>query len=376
MLKKMFSILIMILLLVGFCGNVLAEDTYTATSTINGVTANWEYEINDLNQIENLKCTNPADLTGNIAVPSTLDGKTVVSLKSESFKSAINITGVTIPNSIKIIGYGSFSNCSNLVNVNLGQLEKISFDAFKDCDNLKSITIPKTLVNGDGVYTGIFTGKTNLTSVTFEEGITEIPSSILKDCTGITKVTIPSSVKIINEYAFANTSISEIEVPNSVTTIKFYAFRDCSKLVKATILDNCASIGWFNSQPDKDTVFTNHNENLTIYCYKDSKIAEYAIANNIKYAYLTKPSSEQPSDDSNKNEQTNTNNSNLNNNNSNNSNSSNGTNNNGSSQKDDTTAKTPIPKAGEKASISIVISIVLASGVFSYFKFYKYRDIK
>ena len=72
MLKKFSIIIIMILLLVGLSGNVLAKDKYTATSTINGVTANWEYELNDSNQIENLKCTNASELTGNVTIPSTL----------------------------------------------------------------------------------------------------------------------------------------------------------------------------------------------------------------------------------------------------------------------------------------------------------------
>ena len=54
--KKIFSILIMILVLLGLCGTVFAKDTYTATSTINGTTVNWSYELNDSNQIENLKC--------------------------------------------------------------------------------------------------------------------------------------------------------------------------------------------------------------------------------------------------------------------------------------------------------------------------------
>ena len=70
--KKIFSIfIIIILVLLGLCGTVFAKDTYTATSTINGVTVNWSYELNDSNQIENLKCINPTDLIGNVIIPST-----------------------------------------------------------------------------------------------------------------------------------------------------------------------------------------------------------------------------------------------------------------------------------------------------------------
>jgi len=95
--KKIFSILIMVLLLVGVSGYVMATDLYTATSTVNGVTANWEYELNDSNQIVNLKCTNPTELIGNVTIPSNLDGKTVVTLGNDAFKSATGITEITIP---------------------------------------------------------------------------------------------------------------------------------------------------------------------------------------------------------------------------------------------------------------------------------------
>ena len=113
MLKKIFSILMIILLLVGLSKNVLAKDTYTATSTINGVTANWEYEVNEANQIENLKCINPTELVGNITIPSDLDGKTIISLKSYSFKGATGLTNLTIPNTIKLINFNAFEGCAN-----------------------------------------------------------------------------------------------------------------------------------------------------------------------------------------------------------------------------------------------------------------------
>ena len=148
MLKKFSIILIMILLLVGLSGNVLAKDKYNTTSTINGITANWEYELNDSNQIENLKCTNASELTGNITIPNSLDDKTVVSIGNEAFKSATNITGVTVSNSIQSIGYGAFNECTSLTSVNLGNITKLSFDVFKGCTTLTSITIPKTLKDG------------------------------------------------------------------------------------------------------------------------------------------------------------------------------------------------------------------------------------
>ena len=362
MLKKIFSILIIILLLVGLSGNVFAKDTYTATSTINGVTVNWKYEVNESNQIENLKCNNQTDLTCNITLPSTLNGKTVISLKDESFKGA-NITGLVIPNTLKSIGYGSFSNCANLSSVNLGQLEEVSQDVFKNCPKLTAVTIPKTLTSGPW-YEGVFTGTTKLTSVTFENGLTQVPEGILRNCTSITKVTIPSSVTKINKCAFQNSGLTEITIPSSVKEIDYDAFKDCEKLEKVTILNENAEMGWYSSEPTKDSVFENHNENLTIYCYEGSIAAKYAISNNIKYVYLTKPTTD--SDTDKKEEQ-----------NQQQKPSATPSNEKKPTEKDDTTIATgKLPQTGVDMTSLFVFLIISIASIIFYMKYRKYKDIK
>lgn len=253
--KKILLTILLVLILLIIPNLVLAEGELFATTEINGVTANWQYNLNESNQIIKLKCINPTSLTGNITIPSELDGKTVIQLGNEAFKGATNITGATIPSSIKEIGYSAFENCTNLSKVNLGSIETISIDVFKGCTSLKSITIPKTLKDtglGDSL------NNSNITSITFEEGLTVIPN-----------------------YLCGNTGITEATIPSSVKSIGIGAFRNCKSLKKITILDNVTSIS-----PE---VFKNHNEDLTIYCYKDSEAAKYAIENDIKYVYLTRP---------------------------------------------------------------------------------------
>ena len=51
-----------------------------------------------------------------------------------------------------------------------------------------------------------------------------------------------------------------------------------------TILDNVTDMGFYNSS-DSDSVFENHNEDLTIYCYEDSMAANYALKYDIKYDF-------------------------------------------------------------------------------------------
>ena len=135
---KIILILIILLVILTIFPSVVkaTEDTYTATSNINGVTVNWSYELNESNEIINLKCTNPAEMTGNITIPSNLDGKTVVTIGDKAFEAATGITSVTIPSSVKQIGLWAFRDCASLSRINLGSVEKISGYAFEGCTSL------------------------------------------------------------------------------------------------------------------------------------------------------------------------------------------------------------------------------------------------
>ena len=135
---KLLVIFYISLLIVGICNFVFAADTQThiTTTTINGVTAKWEYRLNDSNQIIDLKCINPSELKGSIAIPSNLDGKTVINLGDEAFIKANNVTEFILPSTVKEIGYRAFKNCTKLSKIDLGSIEKISPAAFENCTAL------------------------------------------------------------------------------------------------------------------------------------------------------------------------------------------------------------------------------------------------
>ena len=425
---------------------IFAADEYTYSCNINGVTANFTYNLNEENKIENLKCTNSSELTGNVTIPGLIEGKEVVTIGDNAFKGASNITGVVVPDSVKTIEYNAFTDCTNLKDVNLGKIESLSFAVFKNCTALTSIKIPNTLKQGavskiftncsnltnitledgltvipsflcagtaiteitvpdsvktidysafedctnlkdvnlgkieslsfdvfknctaltsikipntlkQGAVSKIFTNCSNLTNITLEDGLTVIPSflcagtaiteitvpdsvktidysafedctnlkdvnlgkieslsfDVFKNCTALTSIKIPNTLKqgavskiftncsnltnitledgltVIPSYLCADTAITEITIPDSVKTIEYSAFEDCTNLKKITILDNVDSIGFFGINEPKDSVFKNHDEDLTIYCYRDSIAAKYAIKYNIKYVYLDKP---------------------------------------------------------------------------------------
>ena len=65
--------------------------------------------------------------------------------------------------------------------------------------------------------------------VVIPEGVTCISYDVFKNCTSLTSVSIPDTVTEINNYAFAGCSnLTSIVIPSSVTHLGLSVFRDCA----------------------------------------------------------------------------------------------------------------------------------------------------
>ena len=74
--------------------------------------------------------------------------------------------------------------------------------------------------------------------------VTSISYRTFEDCSGLTSVTIPSSVTSIGFYAFYGCSgLASVNIPSGVTSIGFYAFAGCSSLTSIIIPSSVTSIG-------------------------------------------------------------------------------------------------------------------------------------
>ena len=111
----------------------------------------------------------------------------------------------------------------------------ISNKAFVGCVNLTSITIPNSVTS---IGTSVFEGCSGLTSVTIPNSVTSIGTSVFEGCSGLTSVTIPNSVTSIGDSAFADCSgLTSITIPNSVISIGESAFDNCYS-IKEVILED------------------------------------------------------------------------------------------------------------------------------------------
>ncbi len=71
--------------------------------------------------------------------------------------------------------------------------------------------------------------------IIIEEGITSIGVDAFDDCTNLVSVSIPQSITQIGSFAFYGTSLTSVSIPQNVTKIGSYAFEDCKNLTKVSI---------------------------------------------------------------------------------------------------------------------------------------------
>ncbi len=189
----------------------------------------------------------------------------ITALPIQAFYKSTNVENLILPNTLITIGEEMFYQSKLKTVVIPANATTIGNSAFEQCASLISIDIP---ANVETIGTAAFKGCSSLTTVTFEKesqlktisGGYSNPNyyGVFSDCTALTSIKIPASVKTIEEAAFYSSSklatvtfekasqlktistafsscpIISIEIPASVETIETSAFRGCSKLATVT----------------------------------------------------------------------------------------------------------------------------------------------
>lgn len=165
----------------------------------------------------------------NIIIPFSVDGKRVVSIGRDAFRDCSNLTSITIPDSVINIDKYAFSGCSGLTNVTIpGSVTIIGDGAFSGCSGLTNITISDGVMN---ISNYMFSGCDSLTSVIIPDSVTEISYSAFQGCDSLMNVTIGDGVTHIYDYAFnLCPALTSITIPSSVTDMGSKVFNDCRNL--------------------------------------------------------------------------------------------------------------------------------------------------
>ena len=226
-----------------------AEEDIVFTGN-NGV---FQYSVNSDNTVT-IESYNGTETE--VTVPETLDGYSVTKIGYAAFLRS-GLTRINLPESLTSIGGSAFAS-SGLTSINLPEsLTSIGSSAFEDCDGLTEIIIPKNVTYG---YCS-FQDCDNLKTVSFQNGMEEMPACILSGSASVTSVNIPESVTIIGGSAFSRTGLTSIDLPDSITSIGGSAFAR-SGLTSIDLPESLTSIG--SSAFAEDSQFSEWNGRDTV----------------------------------------------------------------------------------------------------------------
>ena len=114
---------------------------------------------------------------------------------------------------------------------------------FEECSGLTSITIPSSVTS---LGASCFAFCDGLTSITIPSSVTSLGASCFEGCRGLTSITIPSSVTSLGASCFEGCrGLTSITIPSSVTSLGASCFDGCSGLTSITIPSSVTSLGDF-----------------------------------------------------------------------------------------------------------------------------------
>ena len=149
-----------------------------------------------------------------------------------------NISSVIIPDSVTDIGHEAFRGCRGLADENgFVVIRSVLYDCLS---KEPSITIPESVKIIDNKA---FYERKSLISVTIPSTVTSIGDDAFRYCRKLRSVTIPDSVTTIGDVAFWGcSSLTSIKIPNSVISIGRWAFSGCESLSSIELSDKLTSI--------------------------------------------------------------------------------------------------------------------------------------
>lgn len=199
---------------------------------------------------------------------SLIISPTITYIGTGAFTGCSGLTGdLVIPDSVNYISPDAFKNCRGITSVTFGSgLKTIHSFAFSYCRGLTSVVFnaDSCTFGGEGVLSSPFFDCPNITSFTFGENVKHIPNYLCCHLNGLTKVTIPASVKFIGSSFISCHNLDTVYMMPPTKPLIPYILEDrCSFYDNAPgrviILSDCSAY---------DAYYTNES-NSAWYFYRD-----------------------------------------------------------------------------------------------------------
>ncbi|MBQ5334640.1 MAG: leucine-rich repeat domain-containing protein [Oscillospiraceae bacterium] len=164
-----------------------------------------------------------------VILPDSIGGKPVTEIGHAAFQYCY-ADGITLPQSVLLIGDSAFAGCAYLKSVQIPQgCRYIGSSAFENCAALTEVTVPDSVTE---------IGGRAFADTPFREAQTDefviLGGGVLCYYQGSSaRVTLPDSVKTVAPLAFfGNETLKAVTLPDSVQRIRSTAFDGCTALAE------------------------------------------------------------------------------------------------------------------------------------------------
>ena len=132
-------------------------------------------------------------------------------------------------------------------------MKEIGKSAFEECNYIKSLIIPDSVVTiGDAAFRNC----TGISNIVIGNNVTKIGSNCFNQCTSLKYVTIPASVTHIGAYAFYTYSLQRVTFEDTSTWYRTTNFSEWTYKTNGTKTDLTDS--WSNAKFFKDFSYYNY----------------------------------------------------------------------------------------------------------------------
>ena len=269
------------------------------------------------------------NIEGDLVIPSTVTyggvDYTVTTIVGYGFSSTA-ITSLTIPASVDSIGKRAFGECGSLASIRIedsakplklwrgnqgtfnysngdktfyigrdlkldadgnlfyngtGNVTSVEFGnlvtyinnfLFKDSDKLNSLTIGsgvKTIGAEAFMSSGDDTESVGELVVTMGENVETIGTSAFNSCSQLYSISLPTTLKNIDGWAFSKTGLTSLTIPAAVDSIGKRAFGECGSLASIRIEDSAKPLKLWRGN---EGTFNYSNADKTFYIGRDLKL--------------------------------------------------------------------------------------------------------
>lgn len=195
-----------------------------------------------------------------------------------AFNWCTSLESIEIPDSVTVICASAFDNCTKLTTIRLSSnLKEIGGHAFMDCSSLKEFRVPDSVTKiGDGAFLNC----AQLETLVFGKGVSDIHYAVVDSCPQLRRyyiseenpyyhvdeagvlytkdktklvsipygfqgdyTVLPTTVEIGYHSAYERKGLTGITIPGSVRNIDDHVFSWCRRLEKVIIEEGLETIG-------------------------------------------------------------------------------------------------------------------------------------